>query len=265
MSAPLAMTITGRGPLIINIPHSGTGLVNGLSGRLTDAARALPDTDWHLPFLYHFAAYAGATLIAATHSRYVVDLNRDHDGRPLYDGDPDPGLCPLLRFDGEPVYEDGCAPNEAEVDARRTRWWDPYHDALAQLVSDTRTRCGHVVLLDAHSVRRELPSRFAGRLPDFSLATCDGEACAPSLQMAVEDVLAGADASCEVNTRFKGGYTTQLYGQPKRGLHALQLELAQDLYLDEADPAGWTPSHPGAQEIGPVLHALVKVLAGWKA
>lgn len=264
MTAPLALTIAGRGPLIINIPHAGTGLVGGLSGRFTDSARALPDTDWHLPFLYHFAAYCGATLIAATYSRYVVDLNRDREGQPLYDGDPDPGLCPLLRFDGGPVYSPGCEPTDAEIDARRARWWDPYHDQLAQLVSDTKTRCGHVVLLDAHAVRRERPSRVGGRLPDFSLATCDGEACAPALQMAVENVFASAGVSHASNERFTGGYVTQLYGQPKRGLHALQLELAQDCYLDEADPAGWTPAHPQAQRIAPVLRKLVDTLVAFK-
>ena len=264
MNPPLALTIAGRGPLIINIPHAGTALSPGLAERLSDGAAALPDTDWHLPFLYHFAAFCGATLIAATHSRYVVDLNRDREGRPLYDGDPDPGLCPLLRFDGEPVYKPGCEPTEAEIDARRARWWDPYHDDLAQQVSDTRARCGHVVLLDAHSVRRALPGRFAGELPDFNLATCDGEACAPGLQVAVENVLAGSGYRYGVNDRFKGGYTTELYGQPKRSLHALQLELVQDCYLDEHDPGRWTPAHPQAQKIGPTLRRLVDVLAHWK-
>ncbi|WP_293368003.1 N-formylglutamate deformylase [Nevskia sp.] len=264
MSAPLALTIAGRGPLIINIPHAGTTLASGLSERLTDDARQLPDTDWHLPFLYHFAAYCGATLIAATHSRYVIDLNRDREGQPLYPGDPDPGLCPLIRFDGEPIYAPGCEPNEAEVEARRARWWDPYQDQLAQLVSDTRARCGHVVLLDAHSVRRALPARFEGALPDLNLATCDGESCAPSMQDAVTAVLAESGYSHAVNELFKGGYTTQLYGQPKRGLHALQLELVQDCYLDEADPAGWAPSHPQAQKIGPVLRKLVDTLVSWK-
>ena len=264
MNPPLALTITGRGPLIINIPHAGTALSSGLAERLSEGARALPDTDWHLPFLYHFAVFCNATLIAATHSRYVVDLNRDREGQSLYDGDPDPGLCPLLRFDGEPVYLPGSEPTEAEIDARRARWWDPYQDDLAQLVSDTKARCGHVVLLDAHSVRRELPSRFAGRLPDFNLATCDGEACAPSLQMTVENTLAASGYSYGVNDRFKGGYTTELYGQPKRGLHALQLELVQDCYLDEDEPARWTPAHPQAQKISPTLRKLIDVLVAWK-
>jgi len=264
MTPPLALMIAGKGPLIINIPHAGTALSSGLSERLSDGAQALPDTDWHLPFLYHFAVFCNATLIAATHSRYVVDLNRDREGQSLHDGDPDPGLCPLLRFDGEPVYRPGCEPTEAEIDGRRARWWDPYHDDLAQLVSDTKARCGHVVLLDAHSVRRELPARFEGALPDFNLATCDGEACAPSLQMAVENALAASGYGYGINDQFKGGYTTELYGQPKRGLHALQLDLVQDCYLDETDPASWTPAHLRAQNIAPTLRKLIDVLVGWK-
>lgn len=264
MTPPLALTITGRGPLIINIPHAGTALVPGLAERLSDGAAALPDTDWHLPFLYHFAAYCGATLIAATHSRYVVDLNRDREGQPRFDGDPDPGICPLVRLDGEPIYRPGAEPTEAETDVRRARWWDPYHDDLAQLVSDTKARCGHVVLLDVHSVRRESPGRAEGRRPDFSLATCDGEACAPSMQLAVEDVLAGSGMRYGVNEHLKGDYTIELYGQPKRGLHALQLELVQDCYLDEGDPACWTPAHPQAQAISPVLRKLIDVLVAWK-
>ncbi|MCX7060695.1 MAG: N-formylglutamate amidohydrolase [Gammaproteobacteria bacterium] len=263
MSAQLALTITGRGPLIINIPHAGTALTAGLAERLSPASRALPDTDWHLPFLYHFAAYCGATLIAATHSRYVVDLNRDREGASLYDGDPDTHLCPLLRFDGEPVYQPGCEPNAEEIDTRRASWWQPYHDELAKLVADTQARCGHAVLLDAHSVRRELPGRFPGRAPDFSLATRDGAACAPSLQAAVEDVLRASGASVAVNGHVTGGYTTGRYGQPERGLHAVQIELAQDCYLDVDDPCSWTPAHPAAQAIRPTLRKLVDALVRW--
>lgn len=262
---PLALSIAGRGALIINIPHAGTTLSPGLAERLGDEARTLPDTDWHLPFLMHFAAFCGATLVAATHSRYVVDLNRDRDGQPLYPGDPDTGLCPRLRFDGGPVYRPGAEPDEAEIDVRRARYWDPYHDDLAQLVSDTKVRCGHVILLDVHSAPRELPARFEGPLPDFSVATCDGEACTPALQDAVLAVLAGSGHSHALNTPFTGGYVTQLYGQPKRRLQALQLEIAQDVYLDPAAPEAWTPAHPSAQRLAPVLRRLIDLLSGWKA
>lgn len=261
---PLALTIAGKGALIINIPHAGTTLIPGLAERMTDEARALPDTDWHLPFLMHFAAFCGATLVAATHSRYVVDLNRDRESRPLYPDDPDPGLCPLLRFDGGPIYLPDVVPDETEVDIRRARYWDPYHDDLAQLVSDTKARCGQVILLDVHSAPRELPTRFDGRLPDISLGTCDGDACSPALRDAVIEVLDRSGCSHGVDVPFAGGYVTQLYGQPKRRLQALQIEIAQDCYLDPDSPESWTPQHPKVQKLAPMLRRLIDLLIGWK-
>ena len=51
-----------------------------LAARFTDEARQVPDTDWHMERLYAFAKDLGASILVATHSRYVVDLNRPPDG-----------------------------------------------------------------------------------------------------------------------------------------------------------------------------------------
>lgn len=253
---PLALSIAGRGALIINISHAGTTLPPGLAERFTPQARTLPDTDCHLPFLMHFAAFCGATLMAATHSRYVVDLNRDRDGQPLFPGDADSGLCPLLRHDGGPVYQPGAEPDEAEIDVRRARYWDPYHDDLAQFVSDTRVRCGHAILLDVHAVCRDRPR------PDFGIGTGDGTSCSPALRDAVLAVLDGSGYSHALDAPSCTGYLTQLYGQPKRKMQALHLEIARDCYLDPDAPDAWTPAHPQAQRLAPVLRKLVDVLRG---
>src|SRR6266446_5039299 len=77
---PIAMDIyaftPGTTPLLVSMPHCGTWLPPALRPRLTDAAQALPDTDWHVDRLYDFAAGLGAGILRATHSRYVIDLNR---------------------------------------------------------------------------------------------------------------------------------------------------------------------------------------------
>ena len=35
------------------------------------------------------------------------------------------------------------------------------------------------------------------------------------------------------NAPYAGGYTTRCYGRPKRGIHALQIEINRSLYMDE--------------------------------
>jgi len=76
----------GRTPLLVSMPHTGTVVPEALFSRLTPAARALPDTDWHLERLYDFLDELGACVLVATHSRYVVDLNRPPDNANLYPG-----------------------------------------------------------------------------------------------------------------------------------------------------------------------------------
>ena len=82
-----------------------------------------------------------------------------------------------------------------------------------------------------------MPRFFAGRLPDLNLGTADGASCAPAFAGAAAQCSRGAAGFTHVvNGRFKGGYVTRHYGQPARGVHALQLEIAQACYMDEAPP-----------------------------
>jgi N-formylglutamate deformylase len=76
----------GSQPLLLSIPHMGTHVPAAIAARLTDEARRVPDTDWHLDRLYGFARELGASVLRATHSRYVIDLNRPPDNASLYPG-----------------------------------------------------------------------------------------------------------------------------------------------------------------------------------
>jgi N-formylglutamate amidohydrolase len=252
----------GESPLVIDVPHVGTHVPPAIAARLTPAARAVPDTDWHVEKLFGFARGAGATLVVATHSRYVVDLNRDPSGAVLYPGADNTELCPTRTFAGEPIYVPGGTPDATEVAARRLEYFDPYHQLLAVEIERVRVRHGYAILLDGHSIRSCVPRFFAGRLPDLNLGTADGASCAPSVQQAAALVLAGAtEFSSVVNGRFKGGYVTRHYGSPVRGVHALQLEIAQSCYMDEAPPYPWDAARAGA--LTAVLERLVGALHGW--
>lgn len=250
----------GDSPLVVDIPHAGTFMPGDIAARLTPAARAVPDTDWHVEKLFAFARGIGATLVVATHSRYVVDLNRDPGGAALYPGADNTELCATRTFADEPIYLPGAAPDAAAVAARRAGYFEPYHAQLAAEIERVRSRHGYAILLDGHSIRSHVSRFFAGRLPDLNLGTADGASCSPAVQDCATRVLADADAfSSVVNGRFKGGYVTRHYGAPARGVHALQLETAQACYMDEAAPSAWEPAR--AAKLVALLQRLAAVLA----
>jgi N-formylglutamate deformylase len=49
----------------------------------------------------------------------------------------------------------------------------------------------------------------------------------------VESLLTGLGYSVRRNDPYAGGYITRNYGRPREGVHALQIEVARDLYMDE--------------------------------
>ena len=226
----------GRVPLLISLPHDGSFIPDDIAARMRPAARRSPDTDWHVGRLYAPLAEAlGASVLKPRASRYVVDLNRPADGHALYPGQRETGLVPTVGFDGEPLYVDGEAPDGAEVQRRVNDWWQPYHDALAQELARLHAEHGRVVLWEGHSIRSRVPMLFDGKLPDFNLGTAAGASCDAALQTRLQGCLeAQAQFSIAVNGRFKGGYITRHYGLPDTGVQAVQLELVQLNYMDEA-------------------------------
>ena len=233
----------GTRPLLISMPHVGTHVPPGLAARLTDEARRVPDTDWHLERLYDFADALGASVLVATHSRFVIDLNRPPDGASLYPGQSVTGLCPVDLFDDQPLYRDPAdVPGEAEIAERREAIWQPYHAQLAQELARIQAQHGVAALWDAHSIRSVLPRFFEGRLPDLNLGTADGASCAPALAAQLLAIGQAAPGYTTVlNGRFKGGHITRQYGKPAQGIHAVQLEMTQCSYMQESWPFDYLP------------------------
>lgn len=250
----------GSAPLLISLPHDGSALPEGLAGRLQPAARAVPDTDWFVSRLYDFARELGASILVPRYSRYVVDLNRSPDDVSLYPGQNTTGLCPIVQFSGEPAYLSGAEPDAAEVLARVETYWQPYHRTLQAELARLRSTHGRAVLWEGHSIRSRVPFLFDGRLPDLNLGTAAGASCREALQTRLEAVLAAQSAySWVVNGRFKGGYITRHYGRPANGIDAIQLELAQLTYMDEAR-ACWDDAKAAA--LMPLLRDLLRAALG---
>jgi N-formylglutamate deformylase len=253
--------IQGTTPLLISIPHMGTFLPPDIKSRLTDAALRLPDTDWHVDKLYWFAVEMGASLLMATHSRYVIDLNRPQDDSSLYPGQLKTGLCPRETFAGEKIYRDGEEPDDVEKINRVGAYWLPYHETLQAELARIKEEFGTAILYDAHSIKSEVPLLFEGRLPDLNLGSARGAACAPGMAEAALKAASGKGYSAVLNGRFVGGHITRHYGQPQNNIHALQMELACLNYMTENHPYHYDEQKAG--KLQGVLKDVVNALLVW--
>lgn len=246
----------GTLPLLVSIPHAGTQLTPEVEDGLSETARGLPDTDWHIPLLYDFVRDLGASVLIGHYSRYVIDLNRPPDNQPLY-STATTGLFPETLFDGTPTFAPGKTPDESQRQGYIDQIWHPYHQQIQQELARLKAQYGYALLFDAHSIASQIPRLFEGRLPDLNIGTNDGASCSPTLIAAIQDVCAAqSDYSWVVNGRFKGGYITRAYGQPQQQIQAVQLELAQLNYMDETPPYAWQQTR--ASQLQKLLKALIQ-------
>lgn len=251
--------ISGDSPIVLGLPHAGTFVPEEIRTDLNENGNKLADTDWNVDKLYE-GLLPGITTVRANFHRYVVDANRDPSGVSLYPGQNTTGLCPLTDFDGVSIYKPGKEPNAAEVERRRVAFHAPYHEALESELKRVRSEHGIAILYDSHSIRSKVPFLFEGTLPDFNIGTNSGTTCANSIEQETLRICSGQQKYQHVlNGRFKGGWTTRHYGRPAENIHAIQMELAQSTYMEEAAP--WTYSAPKAAGIRPVLQEILETIA----
>ena len=252
----------GRVALLVSMPHVGLYVPPEIEARLSGAARGLPDTDWHVDRLYDCLEDLGVSMLRATHSRTVIDVNRAGDGAALYPGASETELCPITTFAGDAIYHSGQAPGADEVADRRARIWQPYHDCLADELASLQARHGVALLWDAHSIRSRVPRFFDGRLPDLNFGTGGGITADPGLTSRLLAVAGESqDYSHVLDGRFKGGAITRGYGAPADGVHAVQLELSQITYMDEDPPYAFREDL--AAGIRPLLRRLLEAALAW--
>jgi N-formylglutamate amidohydrolase len=143
-----------------------------------------------------------------------------------------------------------------------SEYWRPYHAALAAELKHLRERHGFALLLDAHSIRSRVPRLFDGRLPDLNLGSHDGASAAPELiDLASQALRHWPGCSHVVDGRFKGGYITRHYGRPEQSVHALQLEMAQSVYMQEDPPA---PAPERMKAARSRAMSFLEALLGWR-
>jgi len=248
----------GDSPVILGFPHGGTYVPGDIRNRLNSNGLILADTDWHIVQLYE-GLLPGASTVEATFHRYVIDANRDPAGQSLYPGQNTTGLCPITDFDGRPIWIEGEEPSEKDIHSRTAEFHTPYHQALTAEVERVKALHGIAVVYDCHSIRSQIPFLFEDTLPDLNIGTDNGKTCTPEIETRVTEAAKGSSYSSILNGRFRGGWTTRHYGQPAKGWHAVQMEIAQSAYLvSEVPPFAFdaTKSKPLREILKNILTAL---------
>jgi N-formylglutamate amidohydrolase len=237
-------------PVVLSSPHSGRDYPElFLSASRLDATAIRRSEDSFVDELFAEAARAGAPLLAAIFPRAYLDVNREpYELDPSMFTEPLPahantrslrvsaGLGTIARVvrEGAEIYKKKLSVAEAE---RRIRaLYVPYHEGLRELIEATAAKFGHAILLDCHS----MPSIGAAGERDFGHMRADlvlgdryGAACSAIVMRAAESTLSGLGYRVSRNQPYAGGFSTEHYGRPRIGLHALQIEINRALYMDE--------------------------------
>lgn len=208
-------------PVIASLPHSGTHVPRNVNQHFKrDLGPILTPVDWYLEILYDFLPELGITVLQATHSRYVVNLNRELKA-PLFGPEPT-SIVPDVTCFGRPLYDS--EPAQSEVEERITRYYVPYHRRLARILKKAIRDSGRAYLLDLHSY-------FMGPPVDVCLGNASETTCSERLIGSFERALRKHDFRVTRNEVWTGGYITRHYGA-MADTEALQVELRFPVYLE---------------------------------
>jgi N-formylglutamate amidohydrolase len=242
-------------PFVFCSPHSGRIYPSCLrvASRL-DARGLRKSEDCYVDQLFGMVAELGAPLIAARFPRAYLDVNREP-----YELDPElfgrslpnyansqsmrvaGGLGTIARIvaDAEEIYLPHRRPTLADGLTRIELLYRPFHAALAALIRETQATFGYAVLIDCHSMPSQAPIANAGgqnqaARPEIVLGDRFGASCDSKLTRLVREALTSVALETQLNRPYAGGFITEHYGRPFKGVHALQIEINRALYLDEA-------------------------------
>ncbi|NTS32176.1 N-formylglutamate amidohydrolase [Phyllobacterium sp. BT25] len=236
-----------RIPFVFNSPHSGRFYPRAfLEQSQLDPQTIRRSEDCFVDQLFASAVPLGAPLLLAHFPRAYLDVNREpyeldakmfQEALPSYANGSSArvagglGTVPRLVGEGQEIYAKKLPLGEA-LDRIGTIY-KPYHARLSGLLSATRQRFGYGVLVDCHSMPTGIRLPESGMRPDFIIGDRFGTSCAPELANSAIHLLREMGYLVAHNKPYAGGYITEHYGSPLKGLHALQIEVNRGLYLNE--------------------------------
>ncbi len=236
-----------RIPFVFNSPHSGRSYPQAfLDQSRLDALAIRRSEDHYVDELFQNAPFLGAPMLLAHFPRAFLDVNREPyelDPR-MFDGPVPPhanissmrvagglGTVPRLVAENMEIYR-GRFPVE-EALTRIETIYKPYHATLRKLIARTHVQFGMSVLIDCHSMPGNVHLPGSAQRPDFIIGDRYGTSAAAELSRIAVDLLQEFGYTVARNKPYAGGFITEHYGRPSRGLHALQIEINRGLYVDE--------------------------------
>ncbi|MFW5966507.1 MAG: N-formylglutamate amidohydrolase [Persicimonas sp.] len=233
-------------PVVVDVPHAGEWIPEEVRREMVVGRRVLKrDLDLYVDQIWQDAPELGATMMVSQVSRYVVDLNRAPDDispetveggkrieKPGYYRDR--GVVWRNTTSGVAVM-DGPMSRRAFKKRLKTFYY-PYHEALEAEIERVRDQFGYCILVDGHSMPsrgRSGHSDTGNRRADIVPGNVEGQSCDVTLTWTIEEHYRGESYSVRTNEPYKGGWITRHYGRPDEDVHAIQIEVNRDLYMNE--------------------------------
>jgi N-formylglutamate amidohydrolase len=254
-------------PIVVSVPHAGIG-TTGFQAALSPELDVRCDADMFVDRLYRVGEAGGPeTFVAAHLSRFVCDLNRDPDdvSRGAVPEHPAPrnhdgrGFIWAVTTTGAPALARPLTLAEWKL---RTAVHAAYHDAIDRALRRARDRFGYAILVDGHS----MPSRGRAGHKDPGRPRAhvvpgdrDGTSCAPALTTFVTRHFQTLGFEVRANDPYKGGFITTHHGRPSDRIHAIQIEMRRDLYMDEER---FAIAEPGFDRVRNAVASLLEGLRG---
>lgn len=234
-------------PFVFCSPHSGRIYSQHfLAQSRLDAMALRRSEDCYVDELFIRAASRGATLLSARFPRAYIDANREP-----YELDPELFLEPLpdwanarsvrvagglgtiarIVSDGEEIYSGPLALSDALI--RIDLLYKPFHAVLRSLLDRAQRNFGYAILIDCHSMPSAHMAHAGVQRPDFVIGDRFGTSCDLRLTKLIRASLTDLGYEAQLNRPYAGGYITEHYGRPIRGVHAIQLEINRGLYMNE--------------------------------
>ena len=260
-----------RIPFVFNSPHSGRHYPQ----HFVEASRLDPlqlrrSEDHYVDELFAAATAFGAPILKARFPRAYVDVNREPyelDPR-MFEGNLPPfanissprvagglGTIPRIVAENMEIYRNRMRVEEALL--RIDAIYKPYHAALRRLIARTHARFGYCILIDCHSMPGNIRIPGSSERPDVIIGDRYGSSASATLSQAALDILDDLGFRAVRNKPYAGGFITEHYGRPTRGLHALQVEVSRALYVDEATLEKTRGFSPLAQSLSAFLNRLI--------